>query len=177
MRMRFSLIVLLLLAACSPAPQNSNAGKTETPAAQATSTQAPNAAALSATPAEGQWFFNGDEGVISANFGPPESEGILSIVCTEGDRRISLHYNGELTPDQDTTLTLITATQSLEIPARSHNEGLPGISAEIAANAPQHGALLAALTAQQQRFAIVGAGDTVVLPWDQSIARALAGCG
>ncbi len=171
-----ALFALFLLAACSPAPQNSNAGKTQTPAPQAAPV-APNAAALAATPAEGQWFFNGDEGVISANFGPPESEGILSIVCNAGDRRISLHFNGELTPDQDTTLRLITATQSLELPARSHNDGLPGISAEIAADAPQHGALLAALTVRQQRFAIVGAGDTVVLPWDPSIARALAGCG
>jgi hypothetical protein len=174
--MKRALFAIALLAACSPAPQNNTEGKTETPAAQAAPTPAPNAAALAGTPAEGQWFFNGDEGVISANFGPPESEGILSIVCNEGDRRISLHFNGELTPDQDTTLRVLTATQSLELPARSHNEGLPGISADIAADAPQHAALLDALSAQQQRFAITGAGETVVLPWDQSIARALAGC-
>ena len=172
--MKRAAFAIALLAACSPAPQNSNERKAETPAAQAAST--PNAAALAATPVEGQWFFNGDEGVISANFGPPESEGILSIVCNEGDRRISLHFNGELTPDQDTTLTLLTATQSLDLPARSHNDGLPGISADIAADAPQHAALLNALSAQQQRFAITGAGDTIVLPWDQSIPRALAGC-
>ncbi len=171
--MKHAVLALALLAACSPAPQ-SNEAKTATPAAQAAPT--PNATALSAAPAEGQWFFNGDEGVISANFGPPESEGILSIVCNEGDRRISLHYNGELTPDQDTTLTLLTATQSLDLPARSHNDGLPGISANIAADAPQHGTLLNALSAQQQRFAIVSAGDTIVLPWDQSIPRALANC-
>jgi len=170
--MKHTVFAMALLAACSPAPQS----KPSTPAAQATPTQASNVAALAATPAEGQWFFNGDEGVVSANFGPPESEGILSIVCNEGDRRISLHFNGELTPDQDTTLRLLTATQSLELPARSHNDGLPGISADIAAGAPQHAALLNALTAQQQRFAITGAGDTIVLPWDQSIPRALAGC-
>jgi hypothetical protein len=174
--MKHTVFALALLAACSPAPQSNTERKTETPAAQAAPTQAPNAAALSATPAEGQWFFNGDEGVISANFGPPESEGILSIVCNAGDRRISLHYNGELTPDQDTTLRILTAAQSLELPARSHNEGLPGISADIAADAPEHAALLNALSAQQQRFAITGAGDTIVLPWDQSIPRALTGC-
>jgi hypothetical protein len=173
--MKRAVFAIALLAACSPAPQS----KTETPAAQAAPTPAaaPNAAALSAAPAEGQWFFNGDEGVISANFGPPESEGVLSIVCNEPDRRISLHYNGELTPDQDTTLRILTATQSLDLPARSHNDGLPGISADIVADAPQHAALLGALSAQQERFAIVGAGDTVVLPWDQSIPRALANCG
>lgn len=174
--MKRAVFAIALLAACSPAPQNTNEGKTETPAAQTAPAPAPNAAALAAAPAEGQWFFNGDEGVVSANFGPPESEGILSIVCNAPDGRISLHFNGELTPDQDTTLTLLTATQSLAIPARSHNEGLPGISADIAAAAPQHAALLNALSAQQQRFAIVGAGDTIVLPWDQSIARALAEC-
>ena len=92
--MKRAVFAITLLTACSPAPQS----KTETPGAP---TPAPNAAALSAAPAEGQWFFNGDEGVISANFGPPESEGILSIVCNEGDRRISLHFNGELTPDQE----------------------------------------------------------------------------
>ena len=170
--MKHTLFAIALLAACSPAPQS----KTETPASQAAPTPASNAAALTATPAEGQWFFNGDEGVISANFGPPESEGILSIVCNEPNRRISLHFNGELTPDQNTTLRILTATQSLELPARSHNEGLPGISADIAADAPQHAALLDALSAQQQRFAITGAGDTIVLPWDQSIARALTNC-
>jgi len=174
--MKHTVFAIALLAACSPAPQNNTERKPSTPAAQAAPTPASNAAALAATPAEGQWFFNGDEGVISANFGPPESEGILSIVCNEGDRRISLHFNGELRPDQDTTLKLLTATQSLEIPARSHNDGLPGISADIAADAPQHAALLDALSAQQQRFAITGAGDTIVLPWDQSIPRALAAC-
>jgi hypothetical protein len=175
--MKRVVFAIALLAACSPAPQ-SNQSKTETPAARAAPAPpaAPNAAALSAAPAEGQWFFNSDEGVISANFGPPESEGILSIVCNEPDRRISLHYGGELTPDQDTTLRILTATQSLDIPARSHNDGLPAVSADIAADAPQHAALLGALSTQQERFAIVGAGDTVVLPWDQSIARALANC-
>ena len=174
--MKRAVFAIALLAACSPAPQNNTERKPSTPAAPAAPTPASNAAALSATPAEGQWFFNGDEGVISANFGPPESEGILSIVCNEPNRRISLHYNGELTPDQDTTLTLITASQSLDIPARSHNDGLPGISADIAAGAPQHAELLNALSTQQQRFAITGAGDTIVLPWDQSIPRALAAC-
>ena len=61
--MKSAVFAIALLAACSPAPQS----KTETPAAPAAPTgAAPNAAGFSATPAEGQWFFNGDEGVISA---------------------------------------------------------------------------------------------------------------
>ena len=172
--MKRAVLVIAMLAACSPAPESN----TQTPASQAAPEQAaaPNAAALSAAPAEGQWFFHSDEGLISANFGPPESEGILSIVCNEGDRSIRLFYGGELTPDQDTTLRVLTATQSLDVPARSHNEGLPAISADIAADAPLHAALLDALAAQQERFAIASVDDTVVLPWDQSIARALANC-
>ena len=120
----------------------------------------------------GQWFFNGDGGTVSAGFGAPESEYLFLISCNAPTGRIALMYERELVPDQDTTLKIVTATQTLEFAARSSNEGLPAVNADIAGADPR----FAALAATQTRIAVDVAGEVSVLSWDPSIARALAAC-
>jgi hypothetical protein len=156
----------LLLAACTPpAPQASAPDDAAAPASA-------NAAQLSIAPLPGQWFFNGDGATVSTAFGPPESEGVFAVVCNGGTTRVTLMSSHELVPDQATTLRIITATQTLDFPARSLNQGLPTVNAELDGADPR----LAALAATQERFAVEVAGESYVLPWDQSIARTLSNC-
>lgn len=168
--MRTHLTALaLFVAACSPpAAIPAAPAEAEAPAPPAN----PDAALLSATPLDGIWSFNADAGVSAAGFGAPESEYLFIVSCNAPAGRVTLTYEHELAPDQDTTLRIVTAAQSLDFPARSFNEGLPSVNAEVGGGDPR----LAALRAAQERFAIEVAGETSVLRWDQSIARALAEC-
>lgn len=170
MRLLTAAVIALLLAACSPPapPQQPQSSPDGPPPAAAN----PDAAMLASEPMPGQWSFNGDAGTISAGFGAPESEYLFLVVCNAPTGRITLTYEHELAPDQDTTLKIVTAAQTLDFAARSFNEGLPNVSAEVEGADPR----LAALAATQERIAVEVGGETSVLPWDQSIARVLQAC-
>lgn len=176
--MRALLItVALLLAACS----QEEAGETrlshpyEFPELEA-QPSARDAGALSASPQPGAWTFRVDEGTHAAGFGPPESEYLLTIVCEAPSGKLTLTSSHELSPDQDTTLRIITAVQTLDLPARSFNEGLPSVNAEVLDDAPAKIPLISMLGAPTDRFAIEVGGEAMVFPWDESIAQALTAC-
>lgn len=170
----FILTAALALAACSPAPsqapQDSAATTAETPPAD------PNAAALTGTVQTGAWTLRTDEGVTAAGFGAPESEYQLTIVCEAASGKISIMSEHELAPDQDTTLRIITAVQTLDLPARSFNEGLPNVTAEVAGNAPTKAPLISMLGAPTDRFAVEVAGQSTVFPWADAVSQALIAC-
>lgn len=195
-------IPLALLAACStactpPAPPASQAPP-DPPTAQscanpsaaeaarcaangdANTSSAPANAAFAqladAPLASGQWFFRADAGVVSAGFGEPQSEFQFVLSCEAPSGKLTVTSVRELSPDQATTLTLITAARSIDLSAHSFNEGMPYIAAELAESAPEHSALIATLRAPQERFGVRVAGETDILPWDESIPRALAPC-
>lgn len=164
----------LLLAACSPSPNDQAAE----PAATTTEPQAPanpDAAALGATPQTGSWTLRVDEGTTAAGFGAPESEYQLVIACQAGSN-LTITAEHELSPDQDTTLRIITAVQTLDLPARSFNEGLPSVTAEVLGDAPTKTPLISMLGAPTDRFAVDIAGEITVFPWHESIAQALTAC-
>lgn len=170
-----TLLLALALAACSPAApppdQAAHAGDTGEP-------QAVNvdAAALGATPQTGAWILRTDEGTTAAGFGAPESEYLLVVSCETPTGKISVIYEHELSPDQDTTLRIITPVQTLDLPARSFNEGLPTIIAEAGADAAQKTALIAMLGAPTDRFAVEVNGESTVFPWADDVAEALIAC-
>lgn len=186
----------ILLTACTPSPPPSSQPAAEPPAAScesetqtaaeaarcaadgaaANGAATANAAALSATPATGRWSFHGDSGVTSTCFGAPNSECAISFMCEAPSGKVSVLYSAELIPDQPTTLTAITRTQTLAIPARSFNEGLPSINAELADTSTEKAALLEALTPTQDVFAIDANGEITVYPWDESVAQTLNAC-
>lgn len=168
------LLLALALAACSPASTTSEPA----PETAATNEAAVNvdAAALGASPQPGAWTFRVDEGTHAAGFGPPESEYLLTIVCEAPSGKLTLTSSHELSPDQDTTLRIITAVQTLDLPARSFNEGLPSVNAEVLDEAPAKIPLISMLGAPTDRFAIEVGGEAMVFPWDESIAQALTAC-
>lgn len=173
--MRTQLIALALLAAaCSPAPSQS------TGEVAATTTESapvdPNAAALGATPQTGAWTLRTDEGTTGAGFGAPESEYQLTIACEAGSGKLTLIYEHELAPDQDTTLRIITPVQTLDLPARSFNEGLPSVTAEVLDSTPAKPALISMLGAPTDRFAVDVNGEITVFPWADAVSQALIAC-
>jgi hypothetical protein len=170
--LRTSLIALALLAACTPAPS-------QAPESAATTTEAPanpNTTALSATAQTGAWTLRTDEGVTAAGFGAPESEYLLTISCEAPSGKLTLIYEHELVPDQDTTLRIITPVQTLDLPARSFNEGLPSVTAEVLESTPAKTALISMLGAPTDRFAVEVNGESSVFPWTDAVSQALIAC-
>jgi hypothetical protein len=172
---RTALLTALLLAACTPAPP-AQAPQSEPPTTDVDGAD-PYLTALQSTPVEGQWFFRADEGVSSACFGVPESECQLSFVCEAPSGMVTVIYSHELVPDQLTVLRVFTTSTTIDLDARSMNEGLPSVTARLvdlasAAQTP----LIEALTPAQQRFGVEVQGEMTVFTWDESIARALAAC-
>lgn len=172
----FLITCALLLSACQPpdAPPDAvaNAGDVGEP-----TPLNPDAAALSADPSLGQWFALGDGATIAAGFGLPESEFQLMIICNSATGDATVRVERELSPDQDTTLRIITEARTVDLPARSFNEGLPSVSAELDNAAAERQALIDTLTPVQQRLGVEISGEVNVFPWDQSIAQALEACG
>lgn len=181
---RFALLALVLLTACSqPAsPPSAETASTEAPPPQATQQPPSNmpapidaataAAMLSAQPAEGAWVFTDENGFASAGFGLPQSEFQFGVTCDRALKRIHLMVERELSSDQDTAITIVTAQDSVSFAARSFNEGLPTISAYAPGSDPRLGLLEQATN----RFAIDIAGEAQVFPMHESVTRAIAAC-
>jgi hypothetical protein len=167
----FAAAAVLLLAACAPPSADEDRAAHAGDTGEAAPAN-PDAAALGGAPMEGVWSHNGDGATVSAGFGAPESEYLFIVVCEGGTGQVRIDYEHELAPDQDTILRVITEAATIELPARSFNEGLPTVSAELAGG----DARLAALAARQERFAVEVAGEISVLPWHEAIALTLAGC-
>lgn len=177
--MRTLLITLALLAAaCSPPAQNAESTTATTAAAPASQVPPnPYVDALAGTVQTGAWISRTDEGVSSACFGAPESECIITVVCEMPSGKLSVSIEQELAPDQATTMRFFTAMQTFDLPARSHNEGLPSVTASVADNTPEKPLLIGMLGAPTERFGVEVAGMLTVFPWDSSVAGALTACG
>lgn len=164
----------LLITACSPASPPAEDAQTSAPTASAEPN--PDFAALPAETMQGQWFFRGDEGVISAGFGMPESEFQLVVTCEQATGKVSVMTDHELIPDQDTQISIITERASLDLPARSFNEGMPYIAADVAGQTELSRAVAAQLSETQTRVGTIVAGSASAYPWGEELARALANC-
>lgn len=170
-----ALIAALLLTACAPDAPTAPDAATESAETAPAIPQNPDAEALAAEPATGAWIERTDEGVTSTGFGAPDSEYQFVVSCVMGSGAIHVTSSNELAPDQATTIRLITATQAIDLPAQSSNEGMPTISAEIADEGAKP-LLIGMLGAPTDRIAVIAGGESTVFPWDESIARVLIAC-
>jgi hypothetical protein len=150
------------------------------PAPQPTATTgAPNAEfapVQAGTPLSGQWFFRGDDGVLSAGFGPPESEFQFAVTCRQADGVVTVMSNHELAPDQETILSIIVATNTVNLPANSFNEGLPSVNAELDGGTEYARGTAIALAEPQERFGVKVGDELRVYPWSEELTRALVQC-
>jgi hypothetical protein len=135
-----------------------------------------NAPLLGAALSYGQWYSRGDEGTIAACYGAPESECSITIQCEAPTGKLTFTTMHELVPDQPTALRLMTQTHTLDLAARSFNEGLPSINADLADESAEKAALIALLSPTQPSFAVEHRGEITVYPWDEAIARTLNAC-
>lgn len=168
------LALIALIAACSPP-----ASQEAPPAAPAASNAAPAGPRLSVlggVPASGAWTLRVEDGTHAAGFGAPESEYQFIIACEAASGSLSISYEHELSPDQATTLRITTAVHTIELPARSFNEGLPTVTAELTDSDPAKPLLIGMLGAPTDRFAAEVAGQSQVFPWDDAVAQALTAC-
>ena len=127
-------------------------------------------------PLTGQWFFRGDDGVLSAGFGAPESEFQFAVACRQADGVVTVMSNHELVPDQETILSIIVATNTVNLPAHSHNEGLPSVNAVLEGGTEYARGTAIALAEPQERFGVKVGNDLRIYPWSEELNRALVRC-
>jgi hypothetical protein len=179
--MRALLIPLLLAFAlsCSPAPpadQGAPDPSAEQPSAPTGAPNAEFAPVQAGTPLTGQWFFRSDDGVLSAGFGAPESEFQFAVTCRQADGVVTVMSNHELFPDQQTILSIIVASSTVNLPATSFNEGLPSVTAELDGGTEYARGVAINLAERQERFGVKVGNDLRVYPWSEELTRALERC-
>ncbi|HRE45307.1 MAG TPA: hypothetical protein PKY87_15230 [Terricaulis sp.] len=169
--------VAVTLAACAPPPQEAEPQSVaEAPAAEAAPEPNPEAARLEGNLIPGYaWTYWEADGQKGANFEDASNHPLVRIVCTTATRAIGVEYEFTHPYGRPTTISLITATQTINIPA----EGLEGpidlVVGELAGADPSW----VGLTRPQERFGIVVAAMPNVIgrmPWEARIAETLAPC-
>jgi hypothetical protein len=163
------ILIPLLLAACSPAPAPPAPNAAVAPSERSVANA--DALALQRAPAPGAWSATADEGVFVARFGAADAPPLVTLRCTAPNGALSLTLAQE--PAQTTSLRLITATHTLDLPADADGHAL---TAAIAESAPEHAMLITVLGAPNDHIALDAGGALTVLPWDDAIATTLIAC-
>ena len=134
-------------------------------------------AAFATPPTEGEWAFWGSEPEVSACFDTPSDECILAIQCDRPTGIVTLHYAHELSPDQWTSVRIITQRHVLDLPGQSINDdGAPRVDVRLADGTYERQIVIDHLAPAQERFAVDVWNEVQVFLWDDEIARALAPC-
>jgi hypothetical protein len=174
--MRSIFAALVLLAACTPPQPAETAEEVRVPQPVPDNANAEFAPVQAGAPLTGQWFFRGDDGVLSAGFGAPESEFQFAVTCRQADGAVTVMSDHELVPDQETILSIIVATNTVNLPATSFNEGLPSVTAELAGDTEYARGTAIALAERQERFGVKVGDDLRIYPWSEELTRALERC-
>jgi hypothetical protein len=174
--MRSILTALFLLAACTPPGPAETAEEVRVPQPVPDNANAEFAPVQAGTPLTGQWFFRGDDGVLAAGFGAPESEFQFAVTCRQADGVVTVMSNHELFPDQETILSIIVASSTVNLPANSFNEGLPSVTAELDGGTEYARGVAINLAERQERFGVKVGNDLRIYPWSEELTRALERC-
>lgn len=166
-----ALAFALTLAACTPPAEQS----ADAPAAEAQPI-AENLAKLEGELIPGYaWAYWEADGQKGANFEDGSNHPLVRIVCTTATRAISVEYEFTHPYGQSTTIHLITATATINVPA----QGVEGPIDLVIGELPGSDASWAGLAATQERFGIEVASMPGVIgrmPWETRIAETLAPC-
>jgi len=128
-----------------------------------------DALALQRAPVAGDWVAHADESTFAARFSDPQTGELFAIVCNAGNGSLRLTLHG--LPASATTLRLISATHTLDLPASGATTVV-----SFTASAPEHDALIATLGTPGDRFAIDAGGVLTVFPWNDALATTLHEC-
>jgi hypothetical protein len=134
--------------------------------------EAPGAADLLANePLAGAWESVGDGATTGVRFTPTSNPNTLTIGCNSGTGRAFMNWTlGDPTEDGD--VRVFTAAETVSFAAMGTNDGAHMLGVDVDGADPRW----AVLKAQQERFAVQGLGQSIVVPWDTSIAAALNEC-
>ena len=157
----------LVLAAC---------GQTSAPAIEAEpaspGNELPPAFDLLANePLAGAWESVGDGATTGVRFTPASYPDTLTIGCHSGTRRAFINWTVR-EPIENGDMRVFTAADTVAFAATGTNDGVHILGVDVDGADPR----LAALKAPQERFAVQGGGQAIVIPWDESIAAVLNDC-
>ncbi|MGD9979717.1 MAG: hypothetical protein AB7H66_11365 [Hyphomonadaceae bacterium] len=162
------LALALLAAACSPPAQDTEPAP-----------ENPYIAALTAASPPGAWAARTDEGTTSVCFGEFLADCAIDINCTMGMGHItiSIEQQPRRPANQDVTVRFFTATQTLDVGARTWNqEGLPNVLAGFSDGDAEKDPFIDMLSTPTERFGVEIGNTRTVFPWDASVASVLTAC-
>jgi hypothetical protein len=161
-----ALALALGLAACGQpalqAPSDTNSPDNELPSA---------ADLLAEAPLAGTWTPVGDGATVGVRFTAKDLPDTLTIGCDGGTLRAFINWTIR-DPAQNGDVRIYTAAKTETFAATGTNDGLHLLSVDVAGNDPR----LAVLKAPQNRFAVQGFGQAIVVPWVSEIASMLNEC-
>jgi hypothetical protein len=161
----------LLLAACSPAPAAINRQRSRRQQPSQQTPENPDAAALGATPQTGAWSLRTDEGTTARGLRRAGERVSLDDRLRSRQRQISIYQSTNSRPIKTRRCASSRAVQTLDLPARSFNEGLPSVTAEVPDSSAAKAPLISMLGAPTDRFAIEVHGEAHVFRGHEAVAR------
>lgn len=126
---------------------------------------------LANEPLAGAWESVGDGATTGVRFTPANYPDTLTIGCNSGTRRAFINWTVS-DPTENGDMRVYTVAETVAFPATATNDGAHILGVDVDGADPR----LVVLKTQQERFAVQGLGQAIVVPWDASIAAALNEC-
>lgn len=126
---------------------------------------------LAHRPLAGAWEAVGDGATVGVRFTSKEYPDTLTIGCDGGTQRAFINWTIR-DPAQNGEVRIYTAAKTETFAAKGTNDGMHLLNVDVDGKDPR----LAVLKARQDRFAVQGFGQAIVVPWTQSIADTLNEC-
>lgn len=126
---------------------------------------------LANAPLAGAWEAVGDGATVGVRFAPKDYPDTLTIACDGGTRRVSINWSIRDTAENG-ELRIYTAAKTETFAATGTNDGMHLLTVNVPGTDPR----LAVLKVSQDRFAVQGFGQAIVVPWAASIADTLNEC-
>ena len=126
---------------------------------------------LANAPLAGTWEAVGDGATVGVRFTSKDYPDTVTIGCDGGTRRAFINWTIS-DPAQNGEVRIYTAAKTETFAATATNDGMHLLNVDVDGKDPR----LAVLKAKQDRFAVQGFGQAIVVPWVQSIADNLNEC-
>lgn len=126
---------------------------------------------LANAPLAGTWEAVGDGATVGVRFTSKDYPDTLTIGCDDGTRRAFINWTVR-DQTQNGEVRIYTAAKTETFAATAMNDGMHLLNIDVDGADPR----LAVLKVKQDRFAVQGFGQAIVVPWAASIADTLNAC-